>query len=133
MSSRGWRHLFAFAALRDSFHDEERHRDQKDCENSRREHSAYDGCTHNATGDSSGAGREPERHATEDKGKGGHQDGSQTKPRALECRVEKRTTFLEFDLCKFDDEDGILCGQSDQHDETDLSINIVLHLTKEQG
>lgn len=104
-----WPELFAFAA-QIFFPRRRTYGNQKDREKTCREHSAYDDCIHDAARDGAGARSEPERHATEDEGKGGHQDWSQTKPRLFERSIEKGFTFFVFVLREFDYEDGVFSG-----------------------
>ena len=59
--------------------------------------------------------------------KGSHQDRTKTQTRAFQRRVEQRFALFVFVLGEFDDEDRVLRGQSDQHDQTDLRVNIIFH------
>ena len=47
--------------------------------------------------------------------------------------VHDRHAFFMLHLGKFDDEDGIFGGQSDQHDDANLSVNIVVKAAHQQA
>ena len=105
-----WPELFAFAARRYFFQDVELTGIKKIARKLAASIPPIDGGTHDAARDGAGARSEPERHASEDEGKGGHQDWSQTKPRAFERSIKKGFTFFVFVLREFDCGDGVFCG-----------------------
>ena len=53
--------------------------------------------------------------------------GRKPQPRAFQRRIEKRFAFFVFGLGEFDNENGVFRGETDQHDKTDLRIDIVFH------
>ena len=55
-------------------------------------------------------------------------DGPQTEPSAFERRIHQRLSFFEFVLGELDDQDCVFCGQSDEHDQADLRVNIAFDL-----
>ena len=68
----------------------------------------------------------------EDEGERGHQDRPQAKPRRLHRRFDDLEPFLAPPLGEFDDQNRVLRGQTDQHDEADLGIDVDLHLPHPQ-
>ena len=78
------------------------------------------------------AGCSPERNAAQDECEGGHQDRTQPQFRALQSGLGKGLAFLVFSLGKFHDQNRVLGGKTDQHDQYDLRIDIVLHATEVQ-
>ena len=67
-------------------------------------------------------GRQPE-----DERERSHQDRAQAQSRAFERGVEQRFAFFVFVLGEFDDQNRIFRGQTDEHDQTDLRVNVVFH------
>src|SRR6267154_1816383 len=57
-----------------------------------------------------------------------HQNRSQTKPGAFERRIRQRLSFLVLALGKLDDQNRVLRCQADEHDQSDLRVDIVLDL-----
>ncbi len=50
--------------------------------------------------------------------------------RALERRICERLTLFIFVFGELDDQDGVLGGQTDEHDQPNLRINIVFDLNQ---
>src|SRR5271170_433874 len=78
------------------------------------------------------AGGYPQGHAAQDEGERRHQDGSQSQSCAGEGRFNERLPAVVFDLGKFHDEDGILGRQTDQHDQANLSVDIIFKVAEEK-
>ena len=76
--------------------------------------------------------REHQRQHAEDEGERGHQDRPQPQPSRLHRRVDDRQAFLAPPLGEFDDQNGVLRREPDQHDEADLRIDVDLHLPRSQ-
>jgi hypothetical protein len=73
-----------------------------------------------------GAGRQHQRHHAHDEGKAGHQDGAQPQPGGMDGGLDG---FLAADLQlagEFHDQDGVLAGQPDQHEQADLGEDVVV-------
>ena len=66
-----------------------------------------------------------ERQHAEDEGERGHQDGPEAELRGFDGGVDDdRPCFAKL-LGELDDQDGVLGGQADEHDETDLAVDVV--------
>src|SRR5277367_422199 len=91
-----------------------------------RRHSSDDGRAHDLAGYRASAAGTPEGHATEDECEGSHKDWAETKLGAFQCRVYKRLTFFEFQFGKFHNQDGVLGCETNQHDQTNLRVDVVL-------
>src|SRR6266513_5164182 len=103
------------------------YRDKKNGDARCGDHSTDDRGAKHTSRDGAGSGGKPKRQKAEDERKRSHQDRAKTEARAFEGSVEERFAFLVFVLGKFDDKDRVLRGQADEHDQTDLRVNIVLH------
>ena len=62
----------------------------------------------------------------EDEGERRHQDRAQPQPRRLDRRVPAVAALLLELLRELDDQDGVLGGEADQHDEADLGEDVVV-------
>ena len=71
-------------------------------------------------------GRQHQRHHTHDEGQAGHDDGTQAQTAGLDGRLQRRAPLLLQVHRKLDDEDGVLARQAHQHDEADLSEDVVV-------
>ena len=72
------------------------------------------------------AARQHQRHHAHDECDRGHQDRTQAQPAGFDRRLQRRAAF-EFQFPgKFDDQDGVLAGQPDQHHQADLREDIVV-------
>ena len=115
------------SASEKSLDDIKRYRDQKNRDARCGDHSADDGRAKHAPGDGAGAAGKPKRQTSEDKCERSHEDRSQAQTRALKRGVDEWFAFFVFVLGEFDDKDRVFSGQSDEHDETDLRVDVVLH------
>ncbi len=59
------------------------------------------------------------------KAKRGHQDRAQAQLCAFERGFDETESLLVFHLRELDDEDGVLRGETDEHDEADLRVDVV--------
>ena len=73
-----------------------------------------------------GAGGEYQGQDAEDEGDGGHQDGAQPEARRLHGGLEQSHALGLQLLGELDDQNGVLAGEADQHDQTDLAVDVVL-------
>ena len=73
----------------------------------------------------SGAGGEVERADAEDEGDGGHEDGAEAEFGGDDGGVDDGFALLEVLLGELDDEDRVLGGEADEHDEADLDVDVV--------
>ena len=69
----------------------------------------------------------------EDEGEGGHQDRPQPRARRLDGGLEAVGALLLGLAGELDDQDGVLGGQADQHDEADLRQDVVVHAAQQQA
>jgi len=75
----------------------------------------------------------PQRNAAEDERERRHEDGAEPQARALERGVDDGPAFLELGLRELDDEDRVLRGEADQHDEADLRIDVVVEMPRHEA
>src|SRR5262249_23657308 len=75
----------------------------------------------------------PQWHATEDESKGGHENRPKPDARACESGLLETLPALELLFREFDDQNCILCRQSDQHHQPDLSVDIVFEVSRPQS
>ena len=76
---------------------------------------------------------DPQRHAAEDERERRHQDRPQAEPRALQRRVHQALALLEAVLRELDDQDRVLGGEADQHDEADLAVDVEGEAAREEA
>src|SRR5207244_11048498 len=63
--------------------------------------------------------------------KGGHQDRAQSETAGFDRGRETVFLIAILDLLReLDDQDGVFAGETDQHDKTDLSEDVVFHRTQ---
>ena len=69
-----------------------------------------------------------ERKDTENEGEGSHQDRAQSQAAGFDRGGEAIFAVAILDLFReFDNEDGVLAGEPDEHDEADLREDVILH------
>ena len=85
-----------------------------------RQHADDDYRTENASRLCAGARCDPQRRRPANEGKRGHQDWTQAQTSALERSFNQLATFLEFRFGKLDNQDRILRGQTNEHDQSNL-------------
>ena len=93
---------------------------EKDANGAGGKHATYYGSAHDLTSDGACAGSSPQRDAAKDERERGHENWTEAEARAFESRIHERFAFFEFLLGEFNDENGVLGGEADQHDQTDL-------------
>ena len=81
-----------------------------------------------------GAGGDDQRHDAENEGERRHQN----RPQPLACGVGRRLESIEPELIfsllrEFDDQDGVLAREPDEHDETDLREDVVVLSAKQHA
>src|SRR6266849_6288558 len=69
--------------------------------------------------------REDERHHTEDEGERGHQNRPKPDTRGFDRRLGNAQTTMSKLFGKFNNENPILRRETDQHHQTDLTIDVV--------
>ena len=68
-----------------------------------------------------------QRHDTQNKGEGRHQDRTQTQAACLDHRLNHGFAVFLPMAREFDDQDRVLGGKADQHHEADLGKDVVIH------
>ncbi len=100
--------------------------DEEDAEDGRKAHTAHNSDAHAAASRCTGAGRQSERETADDGGEGCHEDRAETELCRFLDGIYRVHPVIDTLLRKFHDEDGILCSQPDDHDDTDLHIDTIL-------
>ena len=90
------------------------------------EHAADDDGAEDAAGSRAGAGGDPQRQAAEDEGESGHHDGAEAQAGRIQRGFADALAALVVGLRELDDQDGVLRGEADQHDEADGGKDVVL-------
>ena len=111
----------------------EQQRDEEDRDAGGRQHSGDHRGAHDLAAVGAGAAGEPQRHAAEDEGEGGHEDRPQPQARAFERRVGEALALLVAVLRELDDQDRVLGGEADEHDEADLAEDVERHAARQQA
>ena len=89
------------------------------------EHPADCGGADGAVSDRPGAGGNDQRKETGDEGEGGHQNRPEAQFSAFDgCLLEAHALLAPLHR-EFDDQDRVLAEQTDQHDQTDLGVDVV--------
>ena len=76
---------------------------------------------------------DPQRQAAEDEGERRHQDRPQPHLGAFERRRHQVGAVLAPRLGELDDQDGVLGGEPDQHDDADLGVDVEVELAAAAG
>src|SRR5207245_1391210 len=106
--------------------DIEAHRDEETGDERVGQHPAdHDGAEDPAS-NRAGTGGGPQRHAAQDERERGHEEGAPTHTDAFERGVDERHTTLVRDLGELDDEDRVLGGEADHHQQADLRKDVEL-------
>src|SRR6185437_1216215 len=119
--------------MRDVLDDREADGDEKDSEEGGEDHAADDDCAEDLAGDAAGAGGDPKRNAAEDEGKGRHDDGTEAETGGAECGVGDGLALFVVADGELDDEDGVLRGKADEHDEADGGEDVVFKRAHGEG
>jgi len=128
ISSRGPR----LPPVGQSLDDDEQGRDKEDAEESRREHSGDDNGAEHPPRGGARPRRDPKRNAPEDERERGHEDGSQAEFCSLERGLDDRSAFFVLRLREFNDENGVLRREPNEHHEPDLCVYVVVEVSREQ-
>src|SRR5512143_350122 len=102
----------------------EGHGDQEYSDARSGEHASDHSEAHNVPRQGASTRRRGERYASQNEREGGHQDRSQPEFGAFQGRVLGALTLVVLDLRELDDQNGVLGGQADQHDEPDLRVDV---------
>ncbi len=117
--------------MRELFDHVERDRNQKNGDQGGAEHSTDNRGSKYLARNCAGTRGCPQRHATENECEGSHQNGPQTDAGADERGfLNAFAVLLVFALGKLDNQDSVLGCQSDQHDEADLGVDIVIEMSQ---
>ena len=103
------------------------HRRQEEAEDRHARHAEDDGRADRLAHLRARARRDGQRHDAEDEGEGRHQDRPQAQAAGLDDGCQRRIAMLLALSGEFDDQDGVLGRQADQHDEGDLRHDVVVH------
>ena len=68
--------------------------------------------------------RGPQRHAAQDERERGHKEGAPTQTYAFQRCVHQAPSLLEGDFSELDNQDRVLGGEPDEHEQTDLRIHV---------
>ena len=109
-----------------ALHHEVEPRDDEDPEGGREDHPTKDRRAECDAACGSSARGEEQRHHAKDETQGGHQNRTEPQPRRLPSRFERRLALLPELVGELDDENRVLCRQTDQQDEADLGVDVVV-------
>src|ERR1700730_3004064 len=124
-----WSLLFCCAAK--NFHDQrEKYRSKKDPEKGHTDHSSKDGCTQCLVHFGPCALGDHQRQHAKNKRERGHENRPQTQSGSFRRSLDASHPRLQLLSSKLDDQNRILTGKSAQHDESDLSKNIIVLSSK---
>src|SRR5581483_8397922 len=104
----------------------ERHWNEENSNDGRREHAAHYRRPEDLPGLSARATSDRQRDHTQDERERRHQNRPQSYPRGGQRRVGDRLSSFVFTLGELDNEDGVLGGQADEHNETNLREHVIL-------
>jgi len=90
------------------------------------DHPGEDGGAHGAAHFRAGSGAGDQRVDAGDEGDGSHQDRTQAESGGRQRRLGRSHAFILFLANKFHDQNRIFTGEADQHDQADLSENIII-------
>ena len=92
-----------------------------------RDHAAEHRGADGALGGRTGARGDDQRHQTEDEGEGRHHDGAEPQAGAPSiAAVDDVLALAPLLHRELDDQDGVLGGERDQHDDADLGVDVVV-------
>ena len=113
--------------MSECFYDDEHHGDEEDAEDGGDGRTENDGNPHSDSRRSTGAGSDGQRDRADDEGQGRHDDRAETDLGRFDCsRYGIHAAFIDTDFGVFDDQDGILGGQADDGQQTDLEVQVIL-------
>ena len=108
-------------------HNVERDRNKEDGDQRRGSRASHDGGTHDLSRYRACAVGKGKREYTQEECKGCHKDWPEPQSGSLNRGLSKRPSPFMSRLCELDDQDRVLCGKTDEHDETDLGVHVVVH------
>src|SRR5688500_18502462 len=120
-----WQGLAAPAARRDRSNGHIQDRNEDDGQERRREHAARDGGADGIARGRTGARRVGQREHAEDERERRHQNRPQADARSLDRGVDDGVPFLPQMLRELDDQNRVLRGEADEHDQADLAEDVV--------
>jgi len=112
-------------AVREVFDYGKRDWDEDETNGGREEHSANNDGAKDAARGAACSTRSPEWEASEDEGQRRHDDGTEAQASCPKGGFRNTLTAFVVGLCEFDDEDGVLGGEANQHDQTDGRKDVV--------
>ena len=119
--------------MSECFYDDEHHGDEEDAEDGRNGRTKDDGDAHRDSRCGAGAAGHGQRDRADDEGQGRHDDRAETDLGGFDSsRYGIHTAFIDTDFGVFDDQDGVLGGQADDGQQTDLEVQVIL-LVQEVG
>src|SRR4029077_3111096 len=107
-------------------------RDKGEGEDSGGQHAAKYGGADRLPAGGSSAGCKHQRYDAENEGEGSHEDRPQAQTRRHHCSFDNVETVLAPPLGELHDEDRVLGGEADKHDEADLGIDVDLPAAQPQ-
>ena len=119
--------LSLLLAAKEFLDDVERHRDEENSDQRRGSRASHDRGTHDLPRYRARTMGEGKREHTEKECKGCHEDRPETQPGSLKGGIGQGSSLFMSRLCELDDQDRVLCGKADEHDEADLGIYVVVH------
>ena len=123
--------------LRDPARDHVEHRREYEAERGHPDHAGENRRAERLAQLRAGADRPDQRHDAEDEGERRHQDRPQPQPRRLDRRRPAVAAPVLELLGKLDDQDRVLGGEADEHDEAHLREDVVVlpaqHDTDDRG
>ena len=116
------------AALLEPHDDNVENRRKKKAEAGYSEHSEKDGGAERLAHFRAGTCAKNQRENAENESKGSHQNRAQSEAAGFDGGGEAVFLIAILDLLgELDDQDGVLAGKPDEHDETDLREDVVVH------
>ena len=113
--------------MSECFYDDEHHGDKEDPEDGRNGRTEDDGDAHSDSRCGACPGGDGQRDGADDEGQGRHDDRAETDLGGFDgSRYGIHTAFIDTDLSVFDDQDGVLGGQADDGQDTDLEVEVIL-------
>src|SRR5580704_8425559 len=112
--------------LRDPPRDDVKHRREYQPERGHPDHAGEHRGAERLAQFSAGADRPDQRRDAEDESERCHQDRAQPQPRRFDRGLPARAALVLELTGEFDDQDGVLGGEPDQHHEADLSEDVVV-------
>ena len=113
----------SFNLLRNKPCKEDRNKERRDKRSS--QHTAQHACTHGLTSCRTGTGCRRQRNDAQDEGHGGHHNRTQAEFRSFQRCLSCFKSLFHLLGRKLHNQNGVLRRQTNQHQQTDLEVNIV--------